>query len=76
MEQGTKRVTIRVGLDSLRAWQLAARKELAWNVNDWIAATCNRRAVELVGDELAAERRASARVAGPVSVRGRKGGGR
>jgi len=68
----TKRVTVRVGVSTLPLWERAARKALAWNLQDWIAETCNARARELLSDELAAEVKASkARTAGPSRVAGK-----
>lgn len=70
----TKRVTVRVGVSTLPLWERAARKALAWNLQDWIAETCNARARELLADELAAEARAErSRPAGPARVNGKGG---
>lgn len=72
--QETKRVTVRVGVQTLELWTRAARKSLAWNVQDWIAESCNARARELLSAELDAEARSSRpRPAGPASMT-RKGG--
>ena len=39
-----RRVNFRVAHPTIARWTEAARKELYWNVADWIVATCNARA--------------------------------
>ncbi len=47
--QDTRRVTVRVGLDSLAEWERAARNEGYWNLPDWISKCCNDRAFVVKG---------------------------
>lgn len=70
--QPTKRVTLTVGMRTLRLWERAAKREFRWKIQDWIADACNRKAEDLMAQIEREERQdakaSKGKAAGPARV--------